>query len=200
MWERASDSPQPASFSKLVSVIFPGIQTRRLGVRAESKYHYVDLRTQAPNHRKSSQVLSITQSLQRFDKAVSSWSFIHSPPRDRVGSAGSLKLKSTSSPPVLFPFSGPPSDRELKCLSLCRSRLISCRNNRELLARHFTMNVAQVGEHELTTGPLSILQTAVRSETQVLKIMSFSPHLIPKQQKAPCTCQGLWKTLQHDST
>jgi small nuclear ribonucleoprotein D2 len=28
--------------------------------------------------------------------------------------------------------------------------------------------VAQVEEHELTTGPLSILQTAVRSRTQVL--------------------------------
>ncbi|KAK5166747.1 hypothetical protein LTR04_000491, partial [Oleoguttula sp. CCFEE 6159] len=33
----------PASFGKLVRVIFPGIQTRRLGVRGESKYHYVGL-------------------------------------------------------------------------------------------------------------------------------------------------------------
>ncbi|KAE9964601.1 hypothetical protein BLS_008208 [Venturia inaequalis] len=33
----------PASFGKLVRVIFPGIATRRLGVRGESKYHYVDL-------------------------------------------------------------------------------------------------------------------------------------------------------------
>jgi regulatory factor X len=33
----------PASFGKLVRVIFPGISTRRLGVRGESKYHYVDL-------------------------------------------------------------------------------------------------------------------------------------------------------------
>jgi regulatory factor X, other len=33
----------PASFGKLVRVIFPGIQTRRLGVRGESKYHYCDL-------------------------------------------------------------------------------------------------------------------------------------------------------------
>jgi regulatory factor X len=33
----------PASFGKLVRVIFPGITTRRLGVRGESKYHYVDL-------------------------------------------------------------------------------------------------------------------------------------------------------------
>ncbi|MCJ1416055.1 hypothetical protein MMC32_002390 [Xylographa parallela] len=33
----------PASFGKLVRIIFPGIQTRRLGVRGESKYHYVEL-------------------------------------------------------------------------------------------------------------------------------------------------------------
>lgn len=33
----------PASFGKLVRIIFPGIQTRRLGQRGESKYHYVEL-------------------------------------------------------------------------------------------------------------------------------------------------------------
>jgi hypothetical protein len=33
----------PASFGKLVRIIFPSIQTRRLGMRGESKYHYVDL-------------------------------------------------------------------------------------------------------------------------------------------------------------
>lgn len=33
----------PASFGKLVRIIFPNVQTRRLGVRGESKYHYVDL-------------------------------------------------------------------------------------------------------------------------------------------------------------
>lgn len=32
----------PASFGKLVRVLFPGLQTRRLGVRGESKYHYVN--------------------------------------------------------------------------------------------------------------------------------------------------------------
>lgn len=32
----------PASFGKLVRVIFPKLKTRRLGVRGESKYHYVD--------------------------------------------------------------------------------------------------------------------------------------------------------------
>lgn len=33
----------PASFGKLVRIIFQNVQTRRLGVRGESKYHYVDL-------------------------------------------------------------------------------------------------------------------------------------------------------------
>ncbi|KAI9847794.1 MAG: hypothetical protein M1837_001687 [Sclerophora amabilis] len=33
----------PASFGKLVRVMFPGIATRRLGMRGESKYHYCGL-------------------------------------------------------------------------------------------------------------------------------------------------------------
>ncbi|RFU35900.1 hypothetical protein B7463_g440, partial [Scytalidium lignicola] len=32
----------PASFGKLVRVLFPALKTRRLGVRGESKYHYVN--------------------------------------------------------------------------------------------------------------------------------------------------------------
>jgi regulatory factor X len=39
----------PASFGKLVRIIFKGIQTRRLGVRGESKYHYVDLALKSDN-------------------------------------------------------------------------------------------------------------------------------------------------------
>ena len=38
------DTLNAASFGKLVRIIFPGIATRRLGVRGESKYHYVNLR------------------------------------------------------------------------------------------------------------------------------------------------------------
>ena len=34
----------PASFGKLVRVIYPGIKTRRLGVRGQSKYHYCGIR------------------------------------------------------------------------------------------------------------------------------------------------------------
>lgn len=36
----------PASFGKLVRVLFPGLKTRRLGVRGESKYHYVNFSLQ----------------------------------------------------------------------------------------------------------------------------------------------------------
>lgn len=32
----------PASFGKLVRVLFPGLKTRRLGMRKQSKYHYVN--------------------------------------------------------------------------------------------------------------------------------------------------------------
>lgn len=41
----------PASFGKLVRVLFPGLKTRRLGVRGESKYHYVNfsLKEDQPN-------------------------------------------------------------------------------------------------------------------------------------------------------
>ncbi|KAH5617558.1 hypothetical protein HBI23_254020 [Parastagonospora nodorum] len=45
--ERCDNDPifvlNSASFGKLVRVIFPGIQTRRLGGRGESKHHYVGL-------------------------------------------------------------------------------------------------------------------------------------------------------------
>lgn len=43
----------PASFGKLVRIIFPNVQTRRLGVRGESKYHYVDLTVIEEKHQQS---------------------------------------------------------------------------------------------------------------------------------------------------
>lgn len=41
----------PASFGKLVRIIFPKIATRRLGVRGASKYHYVGLTLLVDNNR-----------------------------------------------------------------------------------------------------------------------------------------------------
>lgn len=38
----------PASFGKLVRVVFPSIKTRRLGVRGESKYHYCNFQLRDP--------------------------------------------------------------------------------------------------------------------------------------------------------
>ncbi|OAQ63516.1 SAK1 protein [Pochonia chlamydosporia 170] len=62
----------PASFGKLVRVLFPGLKTRRLGVRGESKYHYVnfsliddqpDLReSQPPPPKPLTEAKSLTQS------------------------------------------------------------------------------------------------------------------------------------------
>jgi regulatory factor X, other len=52
----------PASFGKLVRIIFPGIQTRRLGVRGESKYHYVEL-SLVDDHQQR-------QSVQRFPSVL----------------------------------------------------------------------------------------------------------------------------------
>lgn len=61
----------PASFGKLVRVLFPGLKTRRLGVRGESKYHYVNFAlvddqpelVQAPNPPRALSEKSFSQSL-----------------------------------------------------------------------------------------------------------------------------------------
>lgn len=60
----------PASFGKLVRVLFPGLKTRRLGVRGESKYHYVNFSlvddqpdlVQAPNPPRALSEKSFSQS------------------------------------------------------------------------------------------------------------------------------------------
>ncbi|KAL2814640.1 hypothetical protein BJX63DRAFT_196334 [Aspergillus granulosus] len=53
----------PASFGKLVRIIFPNVQTRRLGVRGESKYHYVDLTVIEEKQQKSAPQQAQFQSL-----------------------------------------------------------------------------------------------------------------------------------------
>ncbi|KAJ0420902.1 hypothetical protein BJY00DRAFT_117716 [Aspergillus carlsbadensis] len=53
----------PASFGKLVRIIFPNVQTRRLGVRGESKYHYVDLTVIEEKQQKSTPQQARFQSL-----------------------------------------------------------------------------------------------------------------------------------------
>jgi regulatory factor X len=66
----------PASFGKLVRVLFPDIGTRRLGIRGESKYHYVDLSLaddlaeangQQPRHRPSLSVAGSEGPRRSFD-------------------------------------------------------------------------------------------------------------------------------------
>ncbi|RKF71618.1 Transcriptional regulator RFX1 [Golovinomyces cichoracearum] len=62
----------PASFGKLVRVLFPGLKTRRLGVRGESKYHYVNfsLEDDQPD-------LSETQKSQMIQNLNNSQNFIN---------------------------------------------------------------------------------------------------------------------------
>lgn len=59
----------PASFGKLVRIIFPGISTRRLGVRGESKYHYVALSLEEdhPDMIEAARVRTVAEAAQKLD-------------------------------------------------------------------------------------------------------------------------------------
>lgn len=63
----------PASFGKLVRVLFPGLKTRRLGVRGESKYHYVNfsLKEDQPNLTENASIVKY-EGLKNGDTKVSS--------------------------------------------------------------------------------------------------------------------------------
>ena len=58
----------PASFGKLVRVLFPGLKTRRLGVRGESKYHYVSFSLQEDQPRLNEVPQTRNLSLQPFQE------------------------------------------------------------------------------------------------------------------------------------
>jgi regulatory factor X len=62
----------PASFGKLVRIIFPNVSTRRLGMRGESKYHYTEL---ALDVQESNQESSALQQAQRV--MVESYDRVH---------------------------------------------------------------------------------------------------------------------------
>ena len=90
----------PASFGKLVRIIFPNVQTRRLGVRGESKYHYVDLslvhdeddrQQQAPYH-----MMLMDQSVGGQDQQP------HQPPSS-LGNFQNHHTRSASVPQTLLP-------------------------------------------------------------------------------------------------
>ncbi|ROT43112.1 hypothetical protein SODALDRAFT_31006 [Sodiomyces alkalinus F11] len=63
----------PASFGKLVRVLFPGLKTRRLGVRGESKYHYVNfhLVDDQPDLRESEVPVPITSTVSNLARSTS---------------------------------------------------------------------------------------------------------------------------------
>ncbi|QGA16872.1 hypothetical protein EYB26_004542 [Talaromyces marneffei] len=116
----------PASFGKLVRIIFPNVQTRRLGVRGESKYHYVDLTVIEEKHQQS-----IGQSSQDQNTANESLN------TDGRGLNSSLRPRSISisQPPVdtaVFPspttsftpkFSLAPNVNGCTCESQTRSKI-----------------------------------------------------------------------------
>lgn len=65
----------PASFGKLVRVLYPGLRTRRLGVRGESKYHYVDFELvdedfDIPDISIPAQLPDLVQPRQSFDDSL----------------------------------------------------------------------------------------------------------------------------------
>ncbi|KKA28355.1 hypothetical protein TD95_000194 [Thielaviopsis punctulata] len=58
----------PASFGKLVRILYPGLRTRRLGVRGESKYHYVnfELKEDAENAGNDQQISAFAAEADAF--------------------------------------------------------------------------------------------------------------------------------------
>ncbi|KAL1304484.1 hypothetical protein AAFC00_003474 [Neodothiora populina] len=112
----------PASFGKLVRVIFPGIQTRRLGVRGESKYHYVDLCLvdDAPAEQSQGTARS-TPALERADSRRSmsvqhaqiDFSAVPRPTSDNIGLASQDGIMEKLQPSTESESRGPPSHAKL---------------------------------------------------------------------------------------
>lgn len=75
----------PASFGKLVRVLFPGLKTRRLGVRGESKYHYVNfsLKEDQPNLTENAPIVKY-EGLKNGDTKVSPPQQASQEPTDRA--------------------------------------------------------------------------------------------------------------------
>ncbi|KAI1284422.1 RFX DNA-binding domain-containing protein [Xylaria sp. FL0933] len=70
----------PASFGKLVRVLFPGLKTRRLGVRGESKYHYVNFTLMDDQPELKETVLQPTLPIQEHSQFLQSFSAPESQP------------------------------------------------------------------------------------------------------------------------
>ncbi|TKA70239.1 hypothetical protein B0A55_06879 [Friedmanniomyces simplex] len=107
----------PASFGKLVRVIFPGIQTRRLGVRGESKYHYVDLALADENLNAIAasdyaQQPRMDSRLRRSESVSTQHIDFNNVPRMQADTSAFPANDGAFDPPAVDPLSprGPPSD------------------------------------------------------------------------------------------
>ncbi|WZH45146.1 Cephalosporin C regulator [Fusarium acuminatum] len=70
----------PASFGKLVRVLFPGLKTRRLGVRGESKYHYVNFQLDEDQPEVQEQSVQPTRSMSEATCFTQSFNTLPSQP------------------------------------------------------------------------------------------------------------------------
>ena len=82
----------PASFGKLVRIIFPGIQTRRLGMRGESKYHYVDLSLEEDQQDVVDHERVHSAQHGRLSQALSGGRLVHAPARQVRNSVSSRRF------------------------------------------------------------------------------------------------------------
>ncbi|KAI1438543.1 RFX DNA-binding domain-containing protein [Xylaria sp. CBS 124048] len=77
----------PASFGKLVRVLFPGLKTRRLGVRGESKYHYVNFALMEDQPELREPMILPALPIQRPSQPVQSFSAMQAQPVPSTKSA-----------------------------------------------------------------------------------------------------------------
>ncbi|KAI1827881.1 RFX DNA-binding domain-containing protein [Xylaria intraflava] len=91
----------PASFGKLVRVLFPGLKTRRLGVRGESKYHYVNFSLMEDQPELKEPMILPALPIQRPSQPAQSFSTI------QTQSAVPNSKPALPSPPTNRPSEGP---------------------------------------------------------------------------------------------
>ncbi|KAI0416795.1 RFX DNA-binding domain-containing protein [Xylaria grammica] len=98
----------PASFGKLVRVLFPGLKTRRLGVRGESKYHYVNFTLMDDQPELKEPVIQPALPIQESSQFTQSFGTIQSQPTTLNTGKPALP-----SPQTNQPSEGPPASTSM---------------------------------------------------------------------------------------
>ncbi|KAJ8130491.1 hypothetical protein O1611_g3138 [Lasiodiplodia mahajangana] len=101
----------PASFGKLVRVLFPGLRTRRLGVRGESKYHYVNFTLAEDQPELKEPAIQPALPIQDPSQAVQSFSTTQSQPAAANTVKPALPSPQTNQPSDGLPTSMPADSR-----------------------------------------------------------------------------------------